>query len=60
MEFKKQLIGLKYELFCEYPSSSMISFDNIINNIELREIAVKEIKKIIDFINKKIIDDEDI
>ena len=38
----------------------MISFDNIINNIELREIAVKEIKKIIDFINKKIIDDEDI
>jgi len=60
MEFKKQLGNKKIEIIYEYPNASLISFENIIKDSDLRTIAVNEIKKIIRFINMGIVDDENI
>lgn len=60
MEFKKQLNDTKFEIIAEYPSSSLLSFENIIKSNELKELTINEIKKIISFIDKGIIDDESI
>lgn len=60
MEFKKQLNNTKYVVIYEYPSTSLISFENILKNNELRALAINEIKKIISFIDIGIIDNENI
>lgn len=60
MEFKKQLRDTKFEIIYEYPKTSLISFENIIKDSELRIIAVNEVKKLIKFIDMGIIDDENI
>lgn len=60
MEFKKQLNDTKFEIIAEYPSSSLLSFENIIKSDELKELIINEIKKIISFIDIGIIDDESI
>ncbi|MBQ8042993.1 MAG: YdcF family protein [Clostridia bacterium] len=60
MELKKQLKGTDTEIIYEYPKESMISFNNVIRDSSLRQLAVNEVKKIIRFIDMNIIDDEDI
>lgn len=60
MEFKKQVKGIDTEIIYEYPKESMISFENVIRDSSLRQLAVNEVKKIIRFIDMNIIDDEDI
>lgn len=59
MEFNHQLKDSNNEYFYEYPQN-MITYESIINNDELRNLAVQEIKKIIKFISEGIIDDEEI
>ena len=60
MELEKQLKDYDYKLIYEYPKVSLISYENIINNNELRNLAVNQIKKMITLIKKGNIDDEEI
>ena len=60
MELEKQLKDYDYKLIYEYPKVSLISYENIINNNELRNLAVNQIKKMITLIQKGNIDDEEI
>lgn len=60
MELKKQLDGEKFDIIYEYPENSIISFDNVKNNNDLRNLATNEVKKIIRFIEQGIVDDEEI
>ena len=58
MEFKKQLKDVNFEIIYEYPQTSLISLENVLKNNELKLMATNEVKKIIKFIKKGIIDDE--
>ncbi len=60
MELKKQLKHININLLYDYPEISILSYNNIINKDELRNIAIKQVKKIITFIHEGIIDDEEI
>lgn len=60
MELKKQLGGDKFDIIYEYPENSIISFDNVKNDNDLRNLATNELKKIIRFIEQGILDDEEI
>lgn len=60
MELEKQLKDYNYQLIYEYPKVSLISYENIINNNELRNLAINQIKKMRIFIKKGNIDDEEI
>ena len=60
MELKKQLNGNKFDIIYEYPENSIISFDNVKNDNDLRNLATNEVKKIIRFIEQGIVDDEEI
>ena len=60
MELKKQLNGDKFDIIYEYPENSIISFDNVKNDNDLRNLATNEVKKIIRFIEQGILDDEEI
>lgn len=60
MELEKQLKDYDYKLIYEYPKVSLISYENIINNNELRNLVVNQIKKMITLIKKGNIDDEEI
>lgn len=60
MELKKQLNGDKFDIIYEYPENSIISFDNVKNDNDLRNLATNEVKKIIRFIEQGIVDDEEI
>lgn len=60
MELKKQLNGDKFDIIYEYPENSIISFDNVKNDNDLRNLATNEVKKIIRFIGQGIVDDEEI
>lgn len=60
MELKKQLNGDKFDIIYEYPENSIISFDNVKNDNDLRNLATNEVKKIIRFIEQGIVDDEGI
>ena len=60
MELKKQLNGNKFDIIYEYPENSIISFDNVKNDNDLRNLATNEVKKIIRFIEQGILDDEEI
>lgn len=60
MELKKQLGGDKFDIIYEYPENSIISFDNVKNDNDLRNLATNELKKIIRFIEQGIVDDEEI
>lgn len=60
MELKKQLGGDKFDIIYEYPENSIISFDNVKNDNDLRNLATNEVKKIIRFIEQGIVDDEEI
>ena len=60
MELKKQLGGDKFDIIYEYPENSIISFDNVKNDNDLRNLATNEVKKIIRFIEQGILDDEEI
>lgn len=60
MELKKQLNEDKFDIIYEYPENSIISFDNVKNDNDLRNLATNEVKKIIRFIEQGIIDDEEI
>ena len=60
MELKKQLDGEKFDIIYEYPENSIISFDNVKNDNDLRNLATNEVKKIIRFIEQGILDDEEI
>ena len=60
MGLEKQLKDYDYKLIYEYPKVSLISYENIINNNELRNLAVNQIKKMITLIQKGNIDDEEI
>lgn len=58
MELKKQLKGTNIEIIYEYPQTSIISLENVLENSELKSLAINEIKKIVRFIEDGIIDDE--
>ena len=60
MELKKQLDGEKFDIIYEYPENSIISFDNVKNDNDLRNLATNEVKKIVRFIEQGIGDDEEI
>ena len=60
MELKKQLGGDKFDIIYEYSENSIISFDNVKNDNDLRNLATNEVKKIIRFIEQGILDDEEI
>lgn len=60
MELKKQLNGDKFDIIYEYPENLIISFDNVKNDNDLRNLATNEVKKIIRFIGQGIVDDEEI
>ena len=60
MELKKQLDGEKFDIIYEYPENSIISFDNVKNDNDLRNLATNEVKKIVRFIEQGIVDDEEI
>ena len=60
MELKKQLNGDKFDIIYEYPENSIISFDNVKNDNDLRNLATNEVKKIIRFIEQGIVDDKEI
>lgn len=60
MELKKQLGGDKFDIIYEYPENSIISFDNVKNDNDLKNLATNEVKKIIRFIEQGILDDEEI
>lgn len=60
MELKKQLKDVNIDLLYDYSEISILSYNNIINNDELRNIAISQVKKIITFIHEGIIDDEEI
>lgn len=60
MELKKQLNGDKFDIIYEYPENSIISFDNVKNDNDLRNLTTNEVKKIIRFIEQGIVDDEEI
>lgn len=47
MELKKQLDGDKFDLIYEYPENSIISFNNVKNDNNLRNLVTNEVKKII-------------
>lgn len=60
MELKKQLVGDKFDLIYEYPENSIVSFNNVQNDNNLRNLVTNEVKKIIRFIEQGIVDDEEI
>lgn len=60
MEIKKKLSDFDIEIIYEYPSVSVVSFDNIKDDANYLKIATDQIKKIIYLINEGIIDDEEI
>ena len=60
MELKKQLDGDKFDIIYEYPENSILSFNNVKNDNDLRNLATNEVKKIIRFIEQGIVDDEEI
>lgn len=60
MEMKKQLKDYNVKIIYEYPEESIISFDKIKNNVELRMMLTNEVKKLVSFIGREIIDDEEI
>lgn len=60
MELKKQLDGDKFDIIYEYPENSILSFNNVKNDNDLRNLATNEVKKIIRFIEQGIVDDEGI
>ena len=57
---KKQLKDYNVKIIYEYPEESIISFDKIKNNVELRMMLTNEVKKLVSFIGREIIDDEEI
>ena len=58
MELKKQLDGDKFDIIYEYPENSILSFNNVKNDNDLRNLATNEVKKIIRFIEQGIVDDK--
>lgn len=60
MELKKQLDGDEFDIIYEYPENSILSFNNVKNDNDLRNLATNEVKKIIRFIEQGIVDDEEI
>lgn len=60
MELKKQLDGDKFDIIYEYPENSILSFNNVKNDNDLRNLATNEVKKIIRFIEQGIVDDKEI
>lgn len=45
MELKKQLAGDKFDLIYEYSENSIISFNNVKNDNNLRNLVTNEVKK---------------
>ncbi|HIS38023.1 MAG TPA: hypothetical protein IAB45_00735 [Candidatus Onthousia faecavium] len=60
MELKKQLQGYNCHLIYQFKEDSLVSFDKVIIDNNLRELAIKEIKKIMRFIQAGLIADEKI
>ena len=60
MEVKKQLRDINFEMIYEYPKISILSYENIIKDDELKLRTSNEIKKIIRFIEEGIIEDEEL
>ena len=60
MELKKQLQGYNCHLIYQFKEDSLVSFDKVITDNTLRELAINEIKKIIRFVQTGLIDDEKI
>ena len=60
MEVKKQLRDINFEMIYEYPKISILSYENIIKDDELKLRTSNEIKKIIRFIEEGIMEDEEL
>jgi uncharacterized SAM-binding protein YcdF (DUF218 family) len=60
MEFKKQLKDIECKFIYEYPKDSLLSYKKVLNDEKLLEFIIDEIKRIINYINQGIMDDENI
>lgn len=60
MEFHYQLKNDLFTIIYEYPRNTLVPYDKVIENRELRSLAENEINKIVRFIREGLIDDEEI
>lgn len=60
MKFNHQLKNDSFTIIYEYPKISLVTYDQVIKNSELRILAENEINKIVRFISEGLIDDEEI
>jgi len=60
MEFKKLLQGIDVKMIYEYPKESVLSFNKVISNEQSLEFMIEEIRRIVNYINDGIMDDESI
>ncbi len=60
MKIKKDYNGYHNKLLYEYPDNSKLSYENVINNVDLYELAENEINKIKRFISDGLLNDEEI
>ena len=58
MEFKKQLKDIECKFIYEYPKDSLLSYNKVVKDEKILEFIIDEIKRIVDYINKGIMDDE--
>lgn len=60
LEFKKYIKNEHRHLLYEYPKQELVSFENVQKDYKLRDLAEKQVIKIVDYIREGKLPDEDI
>lgn len=60
LEFKKYIKNKHYHLLYEYPKQELVSFENVQKDYKLRDLAEKQVIKIVDYIREGKLPDEEI
>ena len=60
LEFKKYIKNEHCHLLYEYPKQELVSFENVQKDYKLRDLAEKQVIKIVDYIKEGKLPDEDI
>lgn len=60
LEFKKYIKNKHCYLLYEYPKQELVSFENVQKDYKLRDLAEKQVIKIVDYIKEGKLPDEDI
>lgn len=60
LEFKKYIKNEHCHLLYEYPKQELVSFENVQKDYKLRDLAEKQVIKIVDYIREGKLPDEDI